>query len=219
MFRPCLALTFAWIEVTVLVPTFGDRASYTILEDPMTLNVEIFTRNMEIDEAIRDYVSKRAARLDRYLPELDTARLDLAYLKSARSANDRYVAQITVRGGRALLRTEERADNIRSAFDSALEKLERQIDRYKGKHRRGRGDGRSAAEVVPVPQEEVEETPVIARRKTFSLIPMNEAEALEQMKLLGHDNFFIFYNVETNAINVLYRRRDGTSGLIEPTIG
>jgi len=185
----------------------------------MTLNVEIFTRNMEIDEAIRDYVSKRAARLDRYLPELDTARLDLAYLKSARSANDRYVAQITVRGGRALLRTEERADNIRSAFDSALEKLERQIDRYKGKHRRGRGDGRSAAEAVPVPQEEVEETPVIARRKTFSLIPMNEAEALEQMKLLGHDNFFIFYNVETNAINVLYRRRDGTYGLIEPTIG
>lgn len=185
----------------------------------MTLPVEIFTRNMEIDEAIQEYISKRAAKLDRYLPELDAARLDLAYIKSARSANDRYVAQITVRGGRALLRTEERADNIRSAFDSALEKMERQIDRYKGKRRRGRGDGRSAAEAVPAPEEEIEEAPVIARRKTFHLIPMNEAEALEQMKLLGHDNFFIFYNVETNAINVLYRRRDGSYGLIEPTIG
>ncbi len=185
----------------------------------MTLKIELFTRNMDVDEAVRDYVSKRAAKLDRYLPELETARLDLAYSKSARSASDRYVAQITVRGGRALLRTEERANNIRSAFDSALEKMERQIDRYKGKRRRGRGDGRSAAEVVPVPAEENEETPVIARRKTFHLIPMNEAEALEQMKLLGHDNFFIFYNVETNAINVLYRRRDGTYGLIEPTVG
>ncbi len=185
----------------------------------MTLKIELFTRNMDVDEAVRDYVSKRAAKLDRYLPELETARLDLAYIKSARSASDRYVAQITVRGGRALLRTEERADNIRSAFDSALEKMERQIDRYKGKRRRGRGDGRSAAEVVPLPAEEAEETPVIARRKTFHLIPMNEAEALEQMKLLGHDNFFIFYNVETNAINVLYRRRDGTYGLIEPTVG
>ncbi len=185
----------------------------------MTLKVEIFTRNIEIDDAIQEYVSTRAAKLDRYLPELDTARLDLAYLKSARSANDRYVAQVTVRGGRALLRTEERADNIRSAFDSALEKMERQIDRYKGKRRRGRGDGRSAAEVVPTPEEETEEVSVIVRRKTFNLTPMDEAEALEQMKLLGHDNFFIFYNVETNAINVLYRRRDGTYGLIEPTIG
>lgn len=186
----------------------------------MTLKVEIFTRNMEIDDAVKDYVTKRAAKLNRYLPELETARLDLAYVKSARSATDRYVAQVTVRGGRTLLRTEERADNVRSAFDSALDKLERQIDRYKGKRRRGRGDGRSAAEVVPALEGgEEQETPIIARRKTFHLIPMNEAEALEQMKLLGHDNFFIFYNVETNAINVLYRRRDGTYGLIEPTIG
>ncbi len=185
----------------------------------MTIKVELFTRNMEIDETAREYVSKRAAKLDRYLPELETARLDLAYVKSARSANDRYVAQLTVRGGRALLRTEERADNIRSAFDAALEKLERQIDRYKGKRRRGRGDGRSAAEVIPLSAEEAEAPPVIARRKTFRLTPMSEIEALEQMKLLGHDNFFIFYNIETNTINVLYRRRDGSYGLIEPTIG
>ncbi|NMC81008.1 MAG: hypothetical protein GYA59_16730, partial [Chloroflexi bacterium] len=55
--------------------------------------------------------------------------------------------------------------------------------------------------------------------KRFTLVPMDETEALEQMALLGHENFFIFYNVDTNAINVLYRRRDDTYGLIEPTIG
>ena len=66
---------------------------------------------------------------------------------------------------------------------------------------------------------EEEEIPVIARRKVFTLTPMDELEAVEQMKLLGHDNFFVFYNANTNQINVLYRRRDGQYGLIEPKIG
>jgi putative sigma-54 modulation protein len=125
-----------------------------------------------------------------------------------------------VRGG--LLRVEERGVDINAAIDSAIDKIQRQLDRYKGKHSHGRGDGRSASEVAPLPApvEEVgEEAQVIARHKTFDLIPMNEAEALEQMKLLGHDNFFIFFNIDTNSINVLYHRRNGTYGLIEPRIG
>jgi len=60
-----------------------------------------------------------------------------------------------------------------------------------------------------------ESEPVVARRKKFVLYPMDEFEALEQMKLLGHENFFIFYNMETSSVNVLYTRRDGTYGLIE----
>jgi len=59
---------------------------------------------------------------------------------------------------------------------------------------------------------------IVVRRKRFAVYPMNEEEAIEQMKLLGHNNFFIFYNGDTNAINVLYRRRDGDYGLIEPEI-
>ena len=57
------------------------------------------------------------------------------------------------------------------------------------------------------------------RRKRFLLVPMNEMEALEQMELLGHELFFVFYNANSNAINVLYRRRDGNYGLIEPEVG
>jgi putative sigma-54 modulation protein len=101
--------------------------------------------------------------------------------------------------------------------------MQRQIDRYKGKHAHGRGDGRSAAEVVELDELPVDETgellPLIGRRKKFVLLPMNEDEAVEQMRLLGHDNFFIFYNANANKINVLYRRRNGTYGLIEPEIG
>ena len=121
-----------------------------------------------------------------------------------------------------ILRSEERSDDIFTALDAALEKLQRQMERYKGKHYRGRGDGRSASEVVPpaLAEEETEEPePSIVRRKRFVLAPMDEMEAIEQMILLGHENFFVFYNATTNAINVLYRRRDGNYGLIEPEIG
>jgi putative sigma-54 modulation protein len=186
----------------------------------MTVDVEVYARNMELADHLKDYVTKKAAKLDRYLNEIEHVRVDLDFIKSARSAKDRNVAQITVRGHRAVLRVEERGDDINKVFDTAIDKMQRQLDRYKGKHFHGRGDGRSASEVVLVPTETVEEeAQVVARHKTFDLIPMSEAEALEQMKLLGHDNFFIFFNIETNSINVLYHRRDGTYGLIEPKVG
>jgi putative sigma-54 modulation protein len=188
----------------------------------MTVEVEIYGRNLEVTDRIRDYVTKKASKLDRYLTGIEETRIDLAYVKSARSASDRQVAQITVRGKGFILRSEERADDIFTAFDEALDKVQRRMERYKGKRYRGRGDGRSAAEVVLQVEEEehTEELgPVIARRKRFVLTPMDEMEALEQMVLLGHESFFVFFNANTNAINVLYQRRDGTYGLIEPEIG
>ena len=187
----------------------------------MSPELEIQARNMEVTDRINDYIEKKASKLDKFLPAIEETRVELVHEKSARSAADRHVVQITVRGKNLLLRSEERADDIFAAFDTALVKLQRQIDRYKGKHYRGRGDGRSAAEVAPVPEEEFEEEeePVIVRRKKFALVPMNEAEAIEQMQLLGHNNFFIFFDADANRIKVLYRRRNGTYGLIEPEVG
>jgi putative sigma-54 modulation protein len=188
----------------------------------MAQNLEIFGREFEVTDHMREYVTKKVAKLDRHLDTIDDIRVDLAFVKAARSAADRYVAQMTVHGKGFILRSEERADDIRTALDAAMEKLSRQIARFKDKRKRGRGDGKSAAEVAPelelIVEDEQEEPPVIIRRKKFDLIPMAEEEAIEQMKLLGHDNFFIFYNVKVGAINVLYRRRDGTYGLIEPYI-
>ncbi|RMF50101.1 MAG: ribosome-associated translation inhibitor RaiA [Anaerolineae bacterium] len=187
----------------------------------MTLEVEIYTRNLNLSERIEEYVNKKVGKLDRYLSNIDEARVDLAHVKSARSANDRHVAQITVRGRGYILRSEESADTIFAAIDAALDKMQRRIQRYKGKRYRGREprpEDTAFAELPPLEEEE-EEEPIIARRKRFTLLPMDELEAVEQMQLLGHDNFFVFYNANTSAINVLYRRRDGTYGLIEPEIG
>lgn len=186
----------------------------------MALDVQIFGRNFEVTDRIHEYVEKKVSKFGRYLSGVEEARVDLVYDKAARSAADRYVAQITIRGKGILIRAEESADDLYAAFDTAVDKSQRQMERFKGKRQRGRGDGRTAAEVVALESDESLEieTPLIARRKKFELTPVDEAEALEQMMMLGHENFFIFYNIATNSINVLYRRRNGTYGLIEPVI-
>ena len=100
--------------------------------------------------------------------------------------------------------------------------MQRRMARFKGKHYHGRGNGKSVADVMQetavLEDEEEEVHPTIARRKRFQVAPMDEYEAIEQMELLGHENFFVFYNVNRSAIDVLYRRHDGTYGLIEPDI-
>lgn len=187
----------------------------------MSNTVEVQTRNIRLTDKIEDYVNKKAGNLDHYLPAIDEARVELAHHKAARDAKDRNVVQITVRGKGFVLRTEERADEVLAAFDLAMDNLQRQIERYKGKHYHGRGDGRTAAEAVEsiIDDETGELSALVARRKKFMLYPMNEDEAIVQMRNLGHDNFFIFYNAETSKINVLYRRRNGSYGLIEPELG
>lgn len=189
----------------------------------MTLDVDIYTRNMELTERISDYVNKKVGKLDRYLSGIDEARVDLAYAKSARSAADRQIAQITVRGKGIILRSEERADDIYTALDTALDKLQRQMERYKGKRLPSHGDGRGTGEIMEAAEFVAEEPEqmdnAIVRRKKFMITPMDEREAIDQMQLLGHEDFFVFYNIATNSINILYKRRDGGYGLIEPEIG
>ncbi len=188
----------------------------------MTAKVDVQVRNLHLTDRIKSHVQERAGKLDHYLPAIEVADVELELYPSARNAADRSVAQITLRGKGVLLRTEERAAEILTAFDAAIDKLRKQIDRYKGRHYRGRGGGQSASEVAEEPAS-VDDTdrlpPIIARRKQFRILPMNELEAIEQMNLLGHDAFFVFYNAETSRINVLYRRRDGSYGLLEPEIG
>ena len=185
----------------------------------MAFELEITARNMEVTDRIREYVHKKVSKLDRHFEDIDEIKVDFSFVRSVRSSTDRHVAQITARGRGFMLRAEESADETFAAFDTALEKMQRQVERYKGKHQKGRGDGRSVSGIsldsVAVKEEGIV---LIARRKKFDLSPMNEAEALEQMKLLAHENFFIFFNIDSNAINVLYRRKDGSYGLIEPMV-
>ena len=187
----------------------------------MANKVEVQTRNIRLTEKIEEYINKKAGNFDHYLPAIEEAHVELAHHKAARNADDRNVVQVTVHGKGFTLRSEERADEILAAFDQAHDNMQRQIERYKGKHYHGRGDGRSAAEAAePIIDDETGElSPFVARRKKFVLYPMTEDEAAIQMRNLGHDNFFVFYNAKTSRINVLYRRRNGSYGLIEPELG
>jgi putative sigma-54 modulation protein len=186
----------------------------------MTVKVEISTHNIELSKRLEDYITKKASKLDRHLDGLEEAKVDLAYERTARDSEDRQVAQITVRGHGILLRAEERTDDIFAAYDTALEKINRQIERVRGRRQRGRGDGRSLAD-VPAESAEPEAgegSELISHRKSFRLTPIDEVEAIEQMHLLGHDDFFVFLNSVTHQVNVLYRRRNGTLGLIETEV-
>ena len=183
------------------------------------MQLTITGKNIEINDTLRKYVEKKIGRLDRYLANIIDGRVELEKDEGARSADDRQIAQVTLRTKNVVLRAEEATSDIFTSIDAVVDKMQRQADRYKGKRWRGRGDGISAAgEEAEVEVEEAEEGLKIARRKSFNLVPMDEMEALEQMQLLGHENFFVFYNAKTSKVNVLYRRRDGTYGLIDPII-
>jgi len=184
----------------------------------MDKKVDIYTKEMDLTGEIREYVEKKAERLYRFLERIDETRVDLSHVKTARESNNRFVAQVTLRGRGFILRAEERAEEIKAAIDLVMDKIERQIERYKGKKYRSRSGVIPASELLT---QEVEEQvqPLIARRKKFMLVPMDELEAVEQMNLLGHEDFFVFFNINTNSINVLYKRRDGSYGIIEPELG
>ncbi len=189
------------------------------------MNLEIHAKNLDLNQKLRDYVERKMSRLDRYLPHIATVRIDLA-TEHRRTIGDRPVAQLTVRNERGtILRAEDKAQpDIYAAVDVVVDKMYRQISRYKGKRKRHAGDRfeqiepeLAAAELPPIDDlDEADEAPeTIVRRKQIELTPMNELEAIDQMELLGH-TFFMFYNADTSVINVLYRRENGDYGLLEP---
>ena len=189
----------------------------------MTVNIR--SKNVEISEKLRSYAEKKFSRLDRYLPHITDLNLDLTQERH-RNGGDRTVAQVTLRDRRGtILRAQDRSQgDVFAAIDTVVDKIYRQIGRYKDKKRRRAGDKfetlepeLAAAEAIPDLVEDDEEEAVIMRRKQISIIPMNEQEAIDQMELLGHD-FFVFYNPDAGRVNVLYRRTTGGYGLLDPVI-
>lgn len=185
------------------------------------MELQILSNNMDITPRLRDYVEKKTARLDRYLPKLSSIQVELA-MENTRSAVQRHVAEITIRDERGtILRAEERNSDMFAAIDAVIDKLYRQIERYRGKNKskiRGKAEEMDMGEPLPIPEEPFEEDHVIVRRKRFALHPMSPEEAIDQMELLGHD-FYVFFNAEEDAVNVLYRRLDGSFGLLQPEMG
>ncbi len=174
-------------------------------------------KNIQVSERLKDYAEKKIGKLEKYLPSLTEAHVEFALEKTKNVAQSQ-VVQVTLRSNGTLLRGEERAADFNAAVDTVAEKLERQIERYKGKHYRGRGQAEREAPPIEPSDEAEFQGPRVVRVKRFRTPPMTEEEAIEQMELLGH-TFFIFQNRERATLNVLYRRNDGTYGLIEPELG
>ena len=192
----------------------------------MTIPVTISAKGMTVNERLQAHIEKKVGKLDRYLPELRAAQLDLVVNKAARNSGDRKVAQITLQVPRTILRAEEHSADFFASVDKAVEKVYRQIERHKGRqvHSRHMEPGQERVGEVLANQEQAtwethtDEKERVVRRKRFALSPMNEQEAIEQMASLGHESFFVFYNVDTASVNVVYRRHDGGYGLIIPEI-
>ena len=182
-------------------------------------------RNIEVSDRLREYVDKKIGKMSKFLPDLQEIRVELAEEKS-RKNSEREIVQVTMRSNGTLLRAEERNSDIYAAIDAVADKLNGQINRFKGKRRRKLERAQVAAvealeieymseAMEPANEEEEPFQGRIVRTKRFSMLPMDEEEAVDQMELLGHD-FFVFYNVKSDSINVLYRRSDGNFGLLQP---
>jgi putative sigma-54 modulation protein len=183
-------------------------------------------RNVEINDRIREYLDRKIGKLDRYLPQVSEGRVEITH-NATRSADDRYTVQITVWANGQILRAEESTGDVLASIDASSDKMYRQMRRFKGRkfHGKRRAAQAQAANaeaamidtLVDEELEEEEEQGVIVRRKECALQPMDEEEALEQMNLLGHD-FFVYYDVDARGVNVIYRRRDGQYGLLQPKL-
>jgi len=179
------------------------------------MELQITGKNIDISPSLRRHIERKLGKLSRHLPNITESRIEISEQK-AKSPQQRFVVQLTVDSNGTLLHGEERGQDLFSAIDKVAEIMNRQIEHYKGKlYEKGKGSslarGEFSVETEPAQRR-------VVKVKRFAVKPMPVAEAIEQMELLGHD-FFLFFNADSEEINLLYRRRDGNYGLIEPELG
>lgn len=174
------------------------------------MKVQVSGKNVEISEALRKYAETKVAKVGKFFATNPSA----AHVSMV-IERGMHIVDVTVQLKDLLLRGEERTNDMYASVDGAVEKIERQILKYKTRiNRRLRAENEVVAGPVAGVEELVEE-PRVVRTKRFAIKPMSVDEAVMQMDLLGHD-FYVFSNAETEEVNVVYRRKDGNYGLIEP---
>lgn len=188
------------------------------------MDVQLKAKDLTLTPPLRDFATERVSRLERFLGHVHDAKLELVH-ERPRTGGDYVVAQLTLHTGRTILRAEERHADTRRAIDLVSERMERQIRRLHSK-RSGRGKrgieqpelpALSASDLAQLSAEDddFDAPSTVVRTKRFALKPMSSMEAIDQLELLGHD-FFVFRNADDDSVNVLYRRKSGNYGLIQP---
>jgi len=179
------------------------------------MKIHLRGRNIEITPALQEYVEKRLNRMEKFFNSPIEAHVALSVIR------EDHIVEVTLSMGGLLLRGEEATLDMYASIDQVVDKLERQMRKYKtriNRKLRQRGIKEINERLLPpaLEEEKAEEDRIVVKRKRFVIKPMPVEEATLQMNLLGHD-FFVFSNSETEEINVLYKRKDGNYGLIEPT--
>src|SRR5262245_15293446 len=180
------------------------------------MRLQVKGRNLEISEQIRTYAEEKMGKLGRLVSDPTRVELELAVEKNP-SIADNHVAEATVWTKGPVLRARETSADMKASIDQLVAKLERQVKRYREKRRVApRRHARDGGLPDAAPLEVAEDDTSIVKTKQFAMSPMSAEEAVLQLELVGHD-FFVFRNADTETINVVYRRRDGDYGLIEPS--
>lgn len=192
------------------------------------MDIKIHGRNVDISNDIQSYLDKKFNRLSRHLPQMMDATAEIKRT-SSRAGDDRIAVQITLTVKGQVLRAQRRGSTVREAVDTAVDVMDRQIRRYKGRRYRSNQQRKSLRDIpdglVPEPDEEapspdeMEDMPIkVVRRKRFPMVSMTVDDAIAEMELLNH-SFYLFRNMETGSYSVVYRREDGDYGLIDPIEG
>jgi putative sigma-54 modulation protein len=177
------------------------------------MRLQVKGKNVEVSDSIRNYAEEKLAKLDRQLHELTRVELELAVERNPSIAANQ-IAEATIWTKGPVLRAREASGDMRASIDQLTEKLVRQVKHYREKRSRrsARGNGVPSGGTSAMTEET---TPQIVKTKQFAVKPMSAEEAVLQLELIGHD-FFVFRNAESGDVNVVYRRKDGGYGLIEP---
>jgi putative sigma-54 modulation protein len=196
------------------------------------MQLQVSGRNLDVTEPIREYAERKLARIERHLTEDTRVDLELA-IERNRSISANQHAELTVWTKGPVLRAHEYAEDMYAAIDLAVDKLDRQVRRYRERRRHWRPhhQTRDVEALLPLSDADeaasLEETngaepelpiPTIVKTKRFNMKPMHPDEAALQLELVGHE-FYVFLNAESDAVAVIYRRRDGNLGVIEPVPG
>ena len=186
------------------------------------MQIQIFDRNISLSDRQLEYIREKVFHLknfgERVADESTEARIDVESNK-IKTSNKNVTVQVTLFVPSAVVRAEVYATTVEEGIDLCIDKLKKQLERYKDKkHRRDKGGKwipASTLEEISATQEGGKEFAKIVKRKSFvDLNPMHEEEAIEQLELLGH-NFYAFLNADTSKFNVVYKREDGEYGLID----
>lgn len=176
--------------------------------------ITISGKNIRVTPALEEHASNKLEKTLRRFDAHQAVRADVVLRTQKRGQ----IAEITVMIGGYFLRGESASPDMYYSINEAVSRIEGQLRKFKAKtSRKSNGNGKYAG-IFPDTVREYQDTPIIAKKKSFVLKPMSEEEAVLQMELLGHD-FFIFTRDDNFEVNVLYRRKDGNYGLIEPIVG